>query len=336
MKPFRARFALGVSAILFFIVFLVSMGLGRYYIPPSTVLRVLLEPLLPFDGEWLPQAEIVLFRIRLPRVLLGVFVGAGLSCSGAVYQNIFQNPLVSPELLGASSGAAFGAALAIHNGLAYHEISLCAFATGLAAVGIVVLVSSRSGGRSVLKLLLAGIMVSSLSSAGISYLKLVADPNNTLPAITYWLMGSLASTRQLDLLFAAPLILAGIVMLFFMRWRINILSVGDEEAGAMGVDVKRVRVLAVLGATFITAACVSVSGVIGWVGLVVPHFARFIAGADCRWSIPASILLGGTLLPATDVFSRMLSTSEVPIGILTAFAGAPFLLYLIVRERSGI
>ena len=329
---YPVRFAL--MAGLFISVFLLSMSVGRYPVPVSSVLKALLP--MTGEGELASQVETVLYRVRFPRVLLGALVGAGLSCSGTVYQSIFQNPLVSPEFLGASSGAALGAAFAILNGFGYRTISLCAFITGLVAVGLVVLVNTRSRINRILGYLLAGIMVGSLCSAGISYLKLIADPNNSLPAITYWLMGSLASARGEDLVFAAPLILSGLLFLFLMRWRINILSVGEEEARSMGVDVRLVRGGAILGATFVTAACVSVSGVIGWIGLVVPHFARFIVGADCRRSIPASILLGGALLPATDDFSRMLSTSEVPIGILTAFVGAPFLLFLILHERREL
>ncbi|MDI9389352.1 MAG: iron ABC transporter permease [Synergistota bacterium] len=328
----RHSFRFTLMAALFVCVFLVSMSVGRFPVPVSSVVRAMLS-IAPAEGELSPQVETVLFQVRFPRVLLGALVGAGLSCSGTVYQAIFRNPLVSPEFLGASSGAALGAAFAILNGLGYREISLFAFLSGLAAVGLVVLVNVRSRLNPVLGFLLAGIMVGSLCSAGISYLKLIADPNNALPAITYWLMGSLASARREDVLFAAPLVLSGLILLFMMRWRINILSAGDEEAAAMGVNAGLVRGAAILGATFVTAACVSVSGVIGWIGLVVPHFARSLVGADCRRSIPASILLGGALLPATDDFSRMLSSSEVPIGILTAFVGAPFLLYIILNDR---
>ncbi len=330
MNP-RHTVAFALMAGLFIVVFLVSMSVGRFPVPVDTVFKAMLsiEP----EGGLSPQAETVLFRVRFPRVMLGALVGAGLSCSGTVYQSIFRNPLVSPEFLGASSGAALGAAFAILNGFGWKAVSLFAFLSGISAVGLVVVVNARSRVDPILGFLLAGIMVGSLCSAGLSYLKLIADPNDSLPAITYWLMGSLASARREDVLFAAPLILSGLSVLFIMRWRINILSVGEEEARSMGVDVRMVRGGSVLGATFVTAACVSVSGVIGWIGLVVPHFARFAVGADCRRSIPASILLGGSLLPATDILSRTLSTSEVPIGILTAFVGAPFLLFLIMRDR---
>lgn len=313
----------------------VSLGLGRYFIAPETVVRILFTPLFSLSPDWTPQAETVLYGVRLPRVLMGVLIGAGLSCAGAVYQSVFQNPLVSPDLLGASAGSGLGAALGLYMELGYIAVSVCAFSFGLFAVATVVLIASRVRGNPVLGLLLSGIMVASLCTAGISFLKLVADPANTLPVITYWLMGSLASIRPQDILFAAPPILLGTSCLLLLRWRINVLSVGDEEAQTMGVPVRRVRGAAILCATFVTAACVSVSGMIGWVGLVVPHLARSLVGGDCRRSIPASILMGGAFLPIADDFSRMLATSEVPIGILTAFAGAPFFLYLILREEHA-
>lgn len=333
MKSTKGRFLLLTG--LFMASTVISLGLGRYFIAPGTVVRVLSAPLLPLTSDWPSQVETVLYGVRLPRVLMGILIGAGLSCSGAVYQSVFQNPLVSPDLLGASAGAGLGAALGLYLELGYLAVSVCAFLSGLLAVGLVVLIASRVRGNPVLGLLLSGIMVGSLCTAGVSFLKLVADPANTLPVITYWLMGSLASIRSQDLSFAAPPILLGMLCLLLLRWRINVLSVGDEEAQTMGVHVHRVRCTAIVCATFVTAACVSVSGMIGWVGLVVPHLARSLIGSDCRRSIPASILLGGAFLPIADDFSRMMATSEVPIGILTAFTGAPFFLYLILRQERS-
>lgn len=313
-----------------------SLGLGRYVVDPLTVVKILFSKLLPISATWSSQAETVILNIRFPRVVMGCIIGAGLSCAGCAYQGIFQNPMASPDILGASNGAGLGAAFGLLVKMSYEGISLCAFIAGLCAVGIVMLISSRVRGNQTLGLILSGIMVGSLASAGISFIKLVADPSNTLPAITYWLMGSLASIRNQDMLFAAPLILIGILPILLFRWKISVLTMGDEEAVSMGINVSRLRIGVVLSATLITAACVSVSGMIGWVGLVIPHFARMLVGSDFRRSLPASLMIGGSFMLIVDNFARLLATSEIPIGILTAFVGAPFFLYLILKEGNKL
>lgn len=313
-----------------------SLGLGRYAVDPLTVVKILLSKLLPIPAAWPSQAETVILNIRFPRVVMGCIIGAGLSCAGCAYQGIFQNPMASPDVLGASNGAGLGAAFGLLVKMSYEGISLCAFIVGLCAVGVVMLISSRVRGNQTLGLILSGIMVGSLASAGISFIKLVADPSNTLPAITYWLMGSLASIRNQDMLFAAPLILIGILPILLFRWKISVLTMGDEEAVSMGINVSRLRFGVVLSATLITAACVSVSGMIGWVGLVIPHFARMLVGSDFRRSLPASLMIGGSFMLIVDNFARLLATSEIPIGILTAFVGAPFFLYLILKEGNRL
>lgn len=326
-----------VGAIFLFVVcFFGSFLLGKYPIQPWTLIRVLLSKVIPITPDWTPQVETVLFQVRLPRVLMAALIGAGLSCAGAAYQGIFQNPMVSPDVLGASAGAGFGAALGLFLGWGYQMVSLSAFLFGLAAVLVVCVVSSRVKYNLSLGLVLAGMMVGSLFTAAVSYLKLVADPNNTLPVITYWLMGSLASIRPQDVLFAAPWILGGMIPILLLRWRINVLTLGDEEARCIGVNTKRIRFIVVLCATLITAAAVSVSGMIGWVGLVIPHFARMLVGSDYRKMLPVSMLLGGSFLLIVDNFARLLAKNEIPIGILTAFVGAPFFLYLIMREGNKL
>lgn len=313
-----------------------SAGLGQYAVDPVTIVKSLLSKIVPMEITWPKQVETILFNIRLPRVMMGCVIGAGLSCAGCAFQGIFQNPMVSPDMLGASNGAGLGAAAAIFLGFSYSGISILALLGGLCAVIIVILISSRVRGNMSLGLILAGIMVGSLASAGISYLKLVADPTDVLPAITYWLMGSLASIRNQDVIFAAPLIIAGMIPILLLRWRISVLTMGDEEAASMGINAVRLRFLIVVCATLITAACVSVSGMIGWVGLVIPHIARMLVGSDFRRSLLASLLLGASFMLIVDDFARMLTTSEIPIGILTAFIGAPFFLYLILREGNKI
>lgn len=322
--------------VLFAVCFFGSFMLGRYPIEPWTLIRVLASRVIPVTPDWPSQVETVLFNVRLPRVLMAALIGAGLSAAGAAYQGIFKNPMVSPDVLGASSGAGFGAALGLFLSFSYQGVSFLAFVLGLSAVGAVCLISSRVKYNQTLGLLLAGMMISSLFTAAVSFLKLVADPNNTLPVITYWLMGSLASIRPKDLAFAAPWIIGGIIPIYLLRWKINVLTLGEEEARCIGVNTSAVRLAVVLCATLITSAAVSVSGLIGWVGLVIPHFARMLVGSDYRKMLPASLLLGASFLLVVDNFARLLATSEIPIGILTAFVGAPFFLWLILREGNKL
>ena len=322
--------------VLFAVCFFGSFMLGRYPIEPWTLIRVLASRVIPVTPDWPSQVETVLFNVRLPRVLMAALIGAGLSAAGAAYQGIFKNPMVSPDVLGASSGAGFGAALGLFLSFSYQGVSFLAFVLGLSAVGAVCLISSRVKCNQTLGLVLAGMMISSLFTAAVSFLKLVADPNNTLPVITYWLMGSLASIRPKDLAFAAPWIIGGIIPIYLLRWKINVLTLGEEEARCIGVNTSAVRLAVVLCATLITSAAVSVSGLIGWVGLVIPHFARMLVGSDYRKMLPASLLLGASFLLVVDNFARLLATSEIPIGILTAFVGAPFFLWLILREGNKL
>ena len=306
--------------------------MGKYPIDPITLMKVLLSRVVDIPHDWTSRTETVIFNVRLPRVLMGAIIGGGLAGAGAVYQGIFQNPMVSPDILGASNGAAFGAALGLFYGIGYRQVSLSAFLFGLIAVSVVCMIGQKMKFNMILGFILAGIMVGSIFSAGVSFLKLVADPTNILPAITYWLMGSLASMRVQDAIFAGPVIILGMIPLMLWRWKINVLTMGDEEARTMGVNARTVRVGIIGCATLITASAVSVSGLIGWVGLVIPHFARMIVGNDYRVMLPASVLLGSSFLLIVDNVARMLSTREIPIGILTAFVGAPFFLYLILKE----
>ena len=322
--------------VLFAVCFFGSFMLGRYPIEPWTLIRVLASRVIPVTPDWTSQVETVLFNVRLPRVLMAALIGAGLSAAGAAYQGIFKNPMVSPDVLGASSGAGFGAALGLFLSFSYQGVSFLAFVLGLSAVGAVCLISSRVKYNQTLGLVLAGMMISSLFTAAVSFLKLVADPNNTLPVITYWLMGSLASIRPKDVAFAAPWIIGGIIPIYLLRWKINVLTLGEEEARCIGVNTSAVRLAVVLCATLITSAAVSVSGLIGWVGLVIPHFARMLVGSDYRKMLPASLLLGASFLLVVDNFARLLAASEIPIGILTAFVGAPFFLWLILREGNKL
>lgn len=333
-RQYGYKFALLV--VLLIVCFLVSFVLGRYPIPIIDLIKILLSNFIPIEPTWTDEMETVLYNIRMPRVLVAVLIGAGLSCAGATYQGLFQNPMCSPDLLGATAGAGFGAALAILLQFGFYGISFTAFGCGLLTVLIVYFLSQQIRGNPTIALILTGIMVGSLFSAGLSFIKLVADPNDTLPAITYWLMGSLSGIRQEDVLFCLIPIVIGFTPLLFLRWKLNVMTMGDEEAQTMGIHTKRIRLIVILCATLITAACVSVSGMIGWVGLVIPHFTRMIVGPDYRVLIPASMLLGASYMLVVDNFSRLLTTQEIPLGILTAFVGAPFFMYLILREGKSI
>lgn len=316
--------------------FLLSFVMGRYGVPLGQVVRILLSGMLPLEQTWTDNMAIAVLNVRLPRILLACLVGCGLSAAGTGYQTVFQNPMAAPDILGASSGACFGAALAILTGQSAVMITVLAFLASLLSVALVYLVGNHTRGNRVVNLLLAGIMVGSLFSACTSYIKLVADPTNQLPQITYWLMGSLSGTRMGTVRFAAVCMAVGLVPLLLLRWRMNLLTLSPDEARAMGVHTDRLRLAVILSSTVLTAAAVSVSGMIGWVGLVIPHLSRRIVGSDCRRLMPMSCLFGAAFLLLVDNMARCLTATEIPIGILTAFVGAPFFIYLMVKggDRS--
>ena len=311
--------------------FLLSFVAGRYGVPLGQVVRILLSGMLPLEQTWTDNMAIAVLNVRLPRILLACLVGCGLSAAGTGYQTVFQNPMAAPDILGASSGTCFGAALAILTGQGAVMITVFAFLASLLSVALVYLVGNHTRGNRVVNLLLAGIMVGSLFSACTSYIKLVADPTNQLPQITYWLMGSLSGTRMGTVKFAAVCMAVGLVPLLLLRWRMNLLTLSPDEARAMGVHTDRLRLAVILSSTVLTAAAVSVSGMIGWVGLVIPHLSRRIVGSDCRRLMPMACLFGAAFLLLVDNMARCLTATEIPIGILTAFVGAPFFIYLMVK-----
>ena len=343
----RDRLLSGPGAILLMAVILVACILlsflfGRYPVPFRELCGILADKFLSIFGLgiepfWTDAMQAAVWNVRLPRVIMSVLVGACLSAAGAAYQGVFQNPMAAPDVLGASAGAGFGAALAIYVGLSSMYITFAAFGMSLLTVVLVFWVSRHAKGERVLGLVLAGIMVSSLFQAGTSFIKLAADPTNKLPEITYWLMGSLSGTAKWsELGFVIWPMLLGLVPLFLLRWRLNVLAMGDDEARAMGVDAGRLRIWLIIAATLVTAASVSVSGMIGWIGLVIPHMVRRICGSDYRWLMPCSMLGGGTFLLIVDNVSRNVTTSGIPIGILTAFIGAPFFLWLITGRGERL
>ncbi len=316
---------------------LLSFILGRYPVTFKELCGILFNrlPFVNITPFWEQAQEIAVWNVRMPRLIMAVLVGAALSAAGACYQGVFQNPMAAPDILGASAGAGFGAALAILIGMHSNGITLLAFVMSLITVALVFFISHRTKGEKVMGLILAGIMISSLFQAGTNFIKLVADPSNKLPAITYWLMGSFVGASNKEISFVIWPILIGTVPLLLMRWRLNVLTLGDDEARALGIDAGRIRLVAVICATLITAASVSVSGMIGWVGLVIPHMMRRLVGSDYRYLLPASLLGGGLFLLMVDNVSRSFASTEIPIGILTAFVGAPFFLLLITRRGDS-
>lgn len=326
-KRYARRFA--VLGAVFLAVLLGSLLLGRYALSPGQLVHMLWTRISGGAADWPLSDDKVVFAVRLPRVAAAALVGAALAVSGAAYQGMFRNPMVSPDILGASTGAGFGAAVAILLGAGYFGISAAAFCCGLLAVAAAWLVSRLSRTNQTVTLILAGMMISSLFSAGTSFVKLVADTQQQLPAITYWLMGSLSSIKDKDVLFLSIPVTLGMVPLLVLRWRMNLLTLG-EEAQSMGVNTRRLRGAVIVCATLLTSASVAVSGMIGWVGLVIPHFCRMLFGYDYRRLIPAGALFGASFLLIVDDIARLVTTGELPLGILTAFVGAPLFVYLIV------
>ncbi len=318
--------------ILYIVVFILSFAIGRYPIEPLTLIKILLSKLFPIKQTWENQATIVVFNIRLPRIVAGSLIGASLSLSGYVFQTIFRNPMVSPDVLGTTSASGFGAALALLIEAPMLMVNLTSFCFGLISVLLVYLISNGVKHNQILGFVLGGIMISSLFSSFTSFVKLIADPNETLPNITYFLMGSLAGCTMKDVSMVIIPILLGMVTILLLSWKLNILSLPEEEARSLGVNTKAIRTILIIAAALIISSSVAISGVIGWVGLVIPHIVRMIVGSDSRKAVPSSIFLGAIFLVVVDTFSRMLTTSEIPIGILTSIIGAPFFLYLIIRQ----
>jgi len=322
-------------ALLLAFVATVALMLGQLQIPPGTIIEIFASRVLPIQRTWEPTLESVLFDVRLPRLLAGVLVGAGLSISGAAFQGLFRNPLVSPHILGVSAGAGLGAALAILFFSSILAIQLFSFVFGLAAVLMTCGLARVYRTTPVLMLVLSGIIVGALFSACTSLLKYIADPLNNMPSIVFWLLGSLNNASNKDMAVVGPVILAGIVVLLMIRWRINLLAMGEEDARALGVDTRRLTAIIIVCATLISAASVSVSGIIGWIGLVIPHIGRLLVGPDNKYLLPVAVLVGASYLVTVDTIARTAIESEIPIGILTAMVGAPIFAYLLKKSRPG-
>jgi iron complex transport system permease protein len=330
---------LRTAAVLLFLVILliavivIASVIGPYRIAPMDILTSVLR----FGRGDRGAIDTVLFNIRLPRVAAAGFVGAALAAAGAAYQSLFRNPLVSPDILGVSTGAGLGAVAGILLGLPVFMIQALGFAGGLVTVTLVTaLARTLRGGGDVLVLVLAGIVVGALAGAAISLVKVLADPYDQLPAITFWLLGSLAGVKPNDVAATMPVVLLGLAPLILLRWRIGVLSLGDDEARALGVEIGRLRAIVITAATLITATVVAISGVIGWVGLMVPHMARLLVGPRFDRLLPAAILLGAAFMISVDTLARSAARIEIPLGVLTAVIGGPVFVWLLARSRGKL
>ena len=313
------------------VLFVVSFGVGRYPLSPVTVLHVLTGQVLHLPVSWTPEDQAVMLQIRLPRMLGAVLVGAALASSGAAYQTIFRNPLVSPEILGVAAGAGFGASVGILLGVPSSVLQLLAFGCGLLAAGLAMGIGRVVGKGSLIVLVLGGVVIGALFTALISGTEYFANPETTLPVIVFWLFGSLARISMGGLVLPVGIITVCLVTLYAIRWPLTVLATGDDEARTLGVNRALIWTLAIGAATLMTATAVSIAGIIGWVGLVVPHLARAVVGPSFTWLLPASAMVGAGYLLAVDDVARSATALDLPLGILTALIGAPFFVALLAK-----
>ena len=313
---------------------ILCMCFGRMKLPVSDVINSICSI---FTGE-IDNLQVysVVVNLRLPRILMAIIVGAGLTCAGDTFQSLFSNPLATPDILGVTSGTCVGAILAIILSCSILETQLIALVFGLISVLFTMKIAGKNKSGSMVYLVLAGVIASSLFNAIGSLLKYTADPQDKLPEITYWLMGSFTSATYKKIIVGSPLILIGIVLIFLLRWRLNILSLSEDEAKSSGIDIKKTRMLFILASTIITASCVSMCGQVGWIGLLIPHCARMLVGSNNRYVIPLSISLGACFMIIIDTLSRTVSVIELPLSILTAIIGAPVFISLLSKSRSNL
>ena len=330
----KGRFTPLAVILMFVLPVVIGLGcicVGRMEIPISDVFKTIGAI---FTGQETDvQNYSIIVNLRLPRILMAIIVGAGLTCAGNTFQSLFSNPLATPDILGVTSGTCVGAILAIILSCGILETQLIALAFGLVSVLFTIKIAGRNKNGSMIYLVLAGVIASSLFNAIGSLLKYTADPQDKLPEITYWLMGSFTSATYQKLLIGSPLIIVGIVIIYLLRWRLNILALSEDEAKASGIDLKKTRMIFILASTLITASAVSMCGQIGWIGLLIPHCARMLVGSNNRYVVPLSISLGASFMILIDTLSRSLTVIELPLSVLTAIIGAPVFILLLNRSK---
>ncbi|MBR2539262.1 MAG: iron ABC transporter permease [Mogibacterium sp.] len=332
----RRGLIIPVLAVVMLAAILICLCVGKYSISPADCMRILFGKIVSAEPSWDAMDEKMLIGVRLPRTMAAVIVGAALALSGAVYQGIFKNPLVSPDFLGVSSGACVGAAIAILMSMSSGFVQICAFLGGIIAVFLTVFIPRLMRSDSNIMLVLAGIIVGGAMSSILGFIKYIADPETELAAITYWQLGSFAYVDNKAVLGILPLTIIAAAVLLVMSWWINILSLGEQEARTLGANVPLLRGICIVCSTVLTAGAVCISGTIGWVGLVVPHFGRMMAGSDNRVLLPASCLIGGIFMLLVDTVTRIIGPAEMPVSILTGLIGAPFFAWLLYRQRRTI
>lgn len=325
--------ALAALLALLVVLAVLSIGLGRVSIAPDRVIAILLSKIAPVTQDWSNADELIVMNVRLPRICAAMLVGAALAAAGAGYQNLFRNPIVSPDILGVSAGAGFGASLAVMLNIGAFGIQASAFVAGLIAVTLCFVIGQAINRHSLIVLVLVGVVIAAFFQAMISVLKIVADPVDVLPVITFWLLGGLNKITPSDLPVSTAMIGASLVLLYALRWQVNVMSVGEEEARNLGVNVGLTRIMLVLTATLMTAAAVSISGIVGWVGLVVPHMARMLVGPSFDRMLPVAIVSGALFVLLVDNFARAASSMELPLGIVTSVIGAPLFIVLLLRTK---
>ena len=313
---------------------IVCMCVGRMRVPLEDVINSLTALVTGQKGN--VQNYSIIVKLRLPRILMAIVVGAGLTCAGDTFQSLFSNPLATPDILGVTSGTCVGAILAIIMSCGILETQLIALVFGLASVFFTIKVAGKNKSGSMVYLVLAGVIASSLFNAIGSLLKYTADPQDKLPEITYWLMGSFTSATYEKIMISSPVIIVGIVIIYLLRWRLNILALSEDEAKASGIDIKKTRMVFILASTLITASAVSMCGQVGWIGLLIPHCARMLVGSNNRYVVPVSISLGASFMIIIDTLSRTISVIELPLSVLTAIIGAPVFISLLKRNRSNV
>lgn len=327
---------MAIAAAALAIAFITALSVGRYSVSFSDTVKILLSRIFPIPHIWDDKTDAVIMTLRLPRSVAAVFIGAALSLSGSCYQSIFKNPMVSPDLLGVSSGACVGAAIAILLGGGSFHIQISAFAFGIGTVFLTTLIPRLIRNQSTVILVLAGVIVSSLMSSVMNIIKSVADTDTQLAEITYWMMGSLASIKLTDIRNVLATIIIPAAVIIAMRFRLNVMSLGDNEAKMLGINLQRTRGIFIICATLLTASCVCLAGTIGWIGLVIPHVSRMIVGADNKKMLPAAMLFGSIFMLIIDTLCRTLSGAELKIGILTGIVGAPFFLFILIKQHRAL
>jgi iron complex transport system permease protein len=348
IKDNKYKLFIPILIVLLVFCFIVSLAVGRYMIPFNKVIAIIWvntvnkiaspiwhNGLLP-KGNWTEIQETIVMSIRLPRILLAIFIGSGLAVSGVSMQALFSNPLVSPHILGVSYGAGFGAALGILFSEKIVVIQVLAILFGVIAIVITYSISKTRMGVQLYMLVLSGVVVGALFQAFISLIKYVADPEEKLPTIVYWLMGSLSGSSTKDLYIGIPLIGISIFLIYIIRWQLNVLSLDEDEALSTGINLKLLRGIVIIMTTIISAVSVSLCGIVGFVGLVIPHFSRMLVGCEHRKLVPTSIFIGGIYLLIIDTLSRTITAAEIPLSILTAIVGAPFFAYLLRRTGGNL